>query len=89
MAITKVQSSTSHRCSSLPVNGYAFHFLDVLREIHSRRENFSPVPLQEILDLLPEEFRECNPYEEIEVLYDQEIIESYYGKGFFVTEEYR
>ena len=89
MATAKTQTQINHHCASLPVDGYAFHFLRALKEIHSKKGNFAPVPLQEILELLPEEFYYHDLYEEIEPLYDHEIISSYYGKEFFLSEKYR
>ena len=86
---TNTQTQTPYQCPVLPVNGYAFQFLQILKDLHNERGNFSPIPLQEILDLLPEKFQDCNIYEEIEILYDQEIVESYYNEGFFLAEKYR
>jgi len=89
MTTAKTTVQNNCHCASLPADGYAFHFLQALRTIHAKKGNFAPVQLQEVLELLPETFHNHDLYEKIEPLYDQEIIASYYGKEFFLTEKYR
>ena len=56
-------SSACPTCPLLPVDSYAFQFLQTLRKIHTEKGNFEPVSSQEIIPLLPDYLQFCNLYE--------------------------
>jgi hypothetical protein len=84
-------SETAYRqaCPLLPVDSYAFRFLQVLKNIHIERKNFDPVSSSEIIPHLPEYLQTTNLFEGIEMLYDYDLIQIHGGSRFSLSESYR
>gem|GEM_PF-5144476 len=59
----------------LPVDSYAFWFLQALKTIHTKKKNFKPVPSSEIIAHLPTYLKSINFFEGIELFYNHDIIQ--------------
>jgi hypothetical protein len=86
---TATQTQTRQHCPSLPVDSYAFWFLQVLKNIHAERKSFDPVSSSEIIPHLPEYLQATNLFEGIEMLYDYDLIQIHGGSRFSLSESYR
>lgn len=86
-----MRRTTKHHISYplLPVDSYAFRFLQALKKVHAEKKNFKPVSSSEIISRLPPYLQSINFFEGIELFYNQKVIQIHSKNRFSLDKSYR